>query len=260
MANNRRALWTVGLAVAVLALSLGAACGKKSSESKATGTSTPPKAATAVEKANEKSAGAAAKAGDDSAEFAALFGRYKNAEVRIDYEFSMTGAGAMSGTMSIRQSGNKSRFDMTAAQGSMIMIQLPDKSYMCITDQRMCLESPAAGAPGGNPMVSAVQDLSNKVTGYSIRKLDSRKIAGVDGRCFEYTAPNNEKGTLCVGPDGQMLLIEVTSGGQTWKMTATKVEGKPPASDFDPPYPVMAMPGGFGMPGGPGALPTVPAR
>lgn len=270
MTNNRRARWALAIALpmlAILALGFGTACGKKSDDSAGTKAGTPAAAnekgaATAAAKGASTSA-PAAKGGDDSRDFAQLFERYKNAESRVDYEFSMTGAAALSGTMSMRQAAGRMRIDFASPQGTLIFIQLPDKSYMCLAEQRTCLDAGGAAGPGGpasNPLLTAVQDFNTNAAGYTNRELDRRRIAGLEARCFENSSPRGDKSVTCVGPEGQLLLAEFTAAGQTTKMTATKVEGKPAAADFEPPYPVTSLSGlgGFGGPGVPGGLPTPP--
>lgn len=251
-----------GVAIGLLAISLGAACSLKSEEAPEDGTTTAATTASKAATAPEKAASAEpAKSGGDG-DFAALFGKYKNAEFKIDYEMVVTGPGAMTGAMTIRQAGGKVRMDFTTPQGSFMLIQAGDKSYMCMTDQKICLDAGAfgAGGPDGGPVMGAVYDFNTNAANYTTRQIDSRAIAGVRATCFEVTNTKTEKSLACVGPEGQMLLGEFSSGVVTAKITATKVEGKPPATDFDSPYPVTSLSGLGGAGGFPGGLPTPPAR
>jgi hypothetical protein len=244
MTMNRRTSWATGIALALLAISLGAACGGKKDDKAATATTG--KAAVAIDNAASPAAGkgtASTKAGD-AGDFAALFGRAKTAESRVDYTIAMTGAGAMNGTMTMRRLAGRTRIDIASAQGSLILIQAPDKTLMCIAEQQVCLDA-GAGVPGmaNNPLLTQVQSFDPSGAGYTNRELDRRRIAGIEGRCFESTSPQAQKSTTCVGPDGQLLLAEFSGSGTSTTMTATKVEGKPPTTDFDPPYPVTSLPG-----------------
>lgn len=265
----RRALSMLGVALGLLAIGLGAACGGGAEETSKTEpgkSGDAGKAATAIQKAASPAAdkGAPAKGGGD--DFAALFGKYKTAQFKIDYELVITGPGAMTGTMTLRQADGKVRTDMATPQGSIILIQADGKTTMCIAEQQLCLDAGALGAGGplSSPALTSVQDFTTNAGNYANRQIDSRTIAGVRATCFEVTSTKTEKSTTCVGPDGQMLFGEFSGGGVTSKITATKVEGKPPASDFVPPYPVTSL-GGLGGPGGipggiPGGFPTPPAR
>jgi hypothetical protein len=264
--QHRRVLSRFGAAFGLLVLSFAVACGGGSSETAkdAPGKSGDAgKAATAVQKAASPAADKGAPAKGSDSDFANAFSKFKTGEFKIEYELSITGPGAMTGTMTIRQLAGKTRTDMSTAQGSFILIQDGAKAYMCLADQRMCLDAGALGGSGpvSSPVLSSVQDFATNAGTYTNRQLDTRTIAGIRATCYEVTSTKSEKSTTCVGPDGQMLLGEFTGGGITSKITATKVEGKPPASDFEPPYPVQSL-GGLGGPGGgiPGGFPTPPAR
>ncbi len=271
MSTGRMAL--IGLVIlAILALIFLGFCRppgtteepKATSTAKASGTTAPKTAATtgAPSSAGATTPAAATKAAPNSSELAAALESYKKAEFKITYE--MSGAGFPAGaTMVISQSGAKSRTEFSISGQTMTMIAGPDKSYMCIAEQRTCLDAAAAGAFGGafaNPVATGLQSFSNAApTG--LKQAAGRTIAGVAARCFEGTDVTQGTGTVCVGPEGQLLSIDGTGQQGSFKLTATKVEGKPAASDFEAPYPVTTIPGGLGGPGGfPGGLPTPPNR
>ena len=254
--NRQHASRVATLAFALVALSLGAACGG-SDDADATATTQSGKtAATATASPTAKAATtstAAATAGGD--DFAAVFARYKAAESRVDYNLITTGTGAMSGNMTMRQAAGSQRIDYAAPEGTVTFIAAPGKTLICIAEQRMCLDAGALG-PGGlgsNPLVGMVQDLNTNGAGYTNRAIEGRRIANIDARCWELTSPQNEKSITCVGPDGQLLLTEFAGAGTTTTMTATAVGAKPTAADFEAPYPVTSL-------GGLGVMPTAPVR
>jgi hypothetical protein len=258
MMNQQRTPLLAALTLALVALTLGAACGKKADDAAITATAPTGKNAAATSSpaaGNAATSTAAAKGGDD---FAALFAKYKAAESRVDYNLVTTGAGAMTGTMTMRQAAGSQRIDYAAPEGSVTFIAAPGKTLICIAEQKICLDAGAmgAGGPGGSPLVGMVQDLNTNGAAYASRPIDGRRIAGIDARCFELTSPKSEKSVTCVGPDGQMLLTEFSGAGTTTTMTATAVGAKPTAADFEAPYPVTSLSGLGGL----GGLPTPPVR
>ena len=259
MLNPPRTSLLAALTVALAALTLGAACGNKDDDVATTATAATGNTAattTATPAASKAATSTAAgKAGDD---FAALFAKYKTAESRVDYNLVTTGAGAMTGTMTMRQAAGRQRIDYASPEGSVTLISAPDRTLICIAEQKICLDAGAmgAGGPGSNPLLGMVQDLSANGAGYTSRQIDGRRIAGIDARCFELTSPKSEKSVTCIGPDGQMLLTEFSGAGTTTTMTATAVGATPTAADFEAPYPVTSL-GGLG---GLGGLPTPPVR
>src|SRR5688572_6518920 len=180
------------LTFAFVALTLGAACGNDDDDAAATATA--PSAKTTATSTVSPAAGtgatstAAAKGGDD---FTAAFARYKAAESRVDYNLVTTGAGAMTGTMTMRQAAGSQRIDYAAPEGSVTFIAAPGKTLICIAEQKICLDAGAMG-PGGlgsSPLVGMVQDLNTNGAGYANRAIDGRRIAGIDARCWELTSP-----------------------------------------------------------------------
>lgn len=254
-----RTRWLL-IGMVVPALVLGAGCRSGSSETKSspTASSGAPKAAeTAVSKANEKSAVAKAATGGAN-DFLATFERFKNSEYKILYE--VQGPGFVTGaTMTMSRAKDKSRTDISLQGAGMTLIENTGKSYFCMAETRSCFEG---GGPGGNsPVENALDDFEKNAATYTTKQIENRRIAGLDARCFEYSGAGGVGGTTCLGPEGQMLSSENVTPQGSFKLLATKVE-KPAATDFDPPYPVSALPsfpGGF--PGGlPKDLPTPPAR
>lgn len=213
-----------------------------------TAATTASKAATAASTANPKGL---------AADFGQTFEQFRKAEFKITYEMSGTGVPA-GAAMTIAQLKDRSRIDLATGQGNITILELPDnKNYMCMAQMATCLDASAMGALGSNPMVTTLQDFETNGAKYNTRPIDSRRIAGLEARCWEYTGPSGN-GVTCISAEGQMLLAETTEASGTYKMQATKVEAKPAASEFELPYPVGTMPG-FGGGFGPGGLPTPPA-
>lgn len=255
-----RGRWVL-LGMVVPALVLGAACRSSSSETKASSTATsggPKAAATAVEKAAEKSAVTKAATGATN-EFGAVFDRFKNSEYKITYEVSGPGFPAGS-LMTMARAKDKSRTDVTFQGASITIIQNSGKTYMCMAETRSCFEG--GGPMGNSPVGSAIEDFEKNAATYTTKQIENRRIAGLDARCFEYSGGAGVGGTSCMGPAGEMLSSENTTPQGVFKLLATKVEPKPAASEFEPPYPPTTFPGlPGGLPGGlPKDLPTPPVR
>jgi hypothetical protein len=122
-----------------------------------------------------------------------------------------------------------------------------------------CFDVGAAGGAGGagaftNPAGNMLQSIGTTAAAANAKPAAGRTIAGVAARCFEFSEQGQGSGVACIGPDGQLLAVESTTPQGVFKLTATKLESKPAASDFEPPYPVTAFPG-FG-----GGIPTPPPR
>lgn len=258
------------LALGIMGCRSGSEETTTASTAKAGATSAASSAATSAAKASTAAATAASKTGTTGG-FGTLFGQFRNAEFKITYD--VTGAN-MPGpsSMTIAQWTDRSRVDITSSMGGMSIFELPqNKKYMCMAQMNTCIDtSSGTTIPGldSNPMVNTLEDYKANAANYQTTEIEARTIAGVRGQCFKYTGPASS-GTTCISASGQMLLTESTTSAGTFSMTATKVEGKPPASDFELPFPVGTMPG-FGasgvpgMPGGmpnfPGGVPTAPVR
>ena len=247
IALRRRA--TRGLAIAFVAVTL-AACAGDSDEAPV---SPPPETATAALRVASPAPERASPAVTATAsplppgvagDFPTLFAKYRAAETRIDYTMSITGQLVSTGGMTMRQAAGLTRLDFSSPQGgSLTFIEVPGKRYLCIAQQRICLDATAAGSiVSPSPLMAVVQDLNANGGKYAHTLIASRRIAGVNASCFELTIPQTEKNVTCVGPDGQMLYTESTNGGTTAIMTAVAIGSKPPPSDFEPLYPVVALP------------------
>ncbi len=264
---SSRNMMIIGLIVlVVLALVALGLCGRGGTTSEtgtATATSTskaatsaPTSVATTAPKAAATTAPSGASgAAAGSGELSSALASFQKAEYKATYELSGIPGGPTNITMS--KLGDKTRFEITAQGQSMTMIQAPPKSYMCQAEARSCFEVPATGSPIANPAQNAIQSIGS---GANAKPAAGRTIAGIAAKCYEFTDPAQGSGTTCVGPDGQLLAVESTTPQGAFKMTATKIEAKPSAADFEPPYPVTQLPGiPGGLPGGiPGGLPTPP--
>lgn len=267
---SSRNMMIIGLVVlvvlALVALGLCGRGGTTEEAGKATtsptskaATSAPTSAATTAPKAAATTAPAGGGSAAGAGELASALASFQKAEYKATYELS--GIAAAGGPTSITMSklGDKTRFEITAQGQSMTMIQAPPKSYMCQAEARSCFEVPAAGGPVSNPAQSAIQSIGS---GANAKAVAGRTIAGIAAKCYEFSEQGQGSGTTCVGPDGQLLAVESTTPQGVFKMTATKIEPKPSAADFEPPYPVTQLPGlPGGLPGGvPGGLPTPPRQ
>lgn len=243
--------WILG-GLAVVAM-VAIACGGDDAEedTTTTGSSTTKATTTATAAATKASGGTAA---TGSASFADLFGQLEDATYRAEYD--VAGAGLSGSTMVWYRKDGKLRFDMTSAQGSFIIIDNGTSSVTCTSagGSGTCF---AGGAPGGfePPGIDAVEDFETNAANYQVEPIDDRTIAGIRGECFKYTSASGT-GTTCIGPDGQLLLMEATQAGQTFSLTATKVDEDVSDSDFEPPYPITELPQ---LPGfTPGNIPGLP--
>ena len=261
---SSRNMMVIGLVVlAVLGLVALGLCGRggtTDSVAKATtsptakaATSAPPSAGTTAPKAAATTAPAGSGPAPSGSELASALASFQKAEYKATYELSGIPGGPTTITMS--KLGDKTRFEITVSGDSITMIQAPPKSYMCQIEARSCFEVPSSGGPVANPAQSAIQSIGS---GANAKAVAGRTIAGIAAKCYEFTEQGQGTGTACVGPDGQLLAVESTTPQGVFKMTATKIEAKPSAADFEPPYPVTQIPG---LPGGfPGGLPTPPTR
>lgn len=226
-----------------------------------------PTAATTAKAGATSAATSAAKAGTTATAasktaasgFGGLFGQFRTAEFKITYD--VTGANVPPSAMTIAQWTDRSRVDISSSLGGMSIFELPqNKTYMCMAQMSTCIDtSSGTTMPGldSNPMVNTLEDYEKNAANYQTTEIEARTIAGVRARCFKYTGPASS-GTTCISANGQMLLTESTTSAGTFSMTATKVEGKPPASEFELPYPVGTFPGfgGAGIPTPPGGVPS----
>lgn len=250
--NRRARAWILG-GLAVVAM-VAVACGGDDAEEpeETTGSSTTKTTVTATVAATKASAGGTPASG--STGFSDLFGQLDDATYRAEY--NVGGTGLSGSTMVWYRKDGKLRFDMTSAQGSFIVIENGTQSVTCTSagGSGTCF---AGGSAGGleAPGVSAIEDFEVNAANYQVEPIDDRTIAGIRGECFKYSSASGT-GTTCLGPRGELLLIEATQAGQTFTLTATKVDDDVSDDDFEPPYAITELPQ---LPGfTPGSIPGLP--
>jgi hypothetical protein len=249
---RRTRAWTLG-GLAVLAM-VAMACGGDDGEEDGATTSSSGTKTTATATVAATKASGTGTAASGSSDFSDLFGELEDATYRAEY--NVTGAGLGGSTMVWFRKDGKLRFDLTSAEGTFTIIDAGAQSVTCTSagGSGTCF---AAGAVGGleAPGISVLEDFEASAANYQVEPIDDRTIAGISGECFRYSSASGT-GTTCIGPNGELLLMEATQAGQTFSFTATSVDDDVSDADFVPPYPITELPQLPGFP--PGGVPNLP--
>jgi hypothetical protein len=185
--------------------------------------------------------------GASSDELKDLAGRFADQEVKISYDFTLSGAD--SGTFTLYwKPPDAWRMDFSSAGSEGSLITRAGASYLCTEGQ--CIETPA-GSASPLPFFSFITDpdalgslIDSSVAGVGVDESE-RKIAGEDARCFSYGSDvaGAGSGEFCFSEDGVMLYFSTEAAGTTTTMEATEVELSVSDADLEPPYPIMEIPG-----------------
>jgi hypothetical protein len=190
-------------------------------------------------------------------EFSGLADKFGKATFKVTYQLSGGGAAATQGSMIWYKKGDNLRMDIAGEvagqQGNVILIILPDTTYYCTSAPEMGESGTCFSAPSeaGQGVSQTAADLEKTLTDPNLEVVStsSRSIAGEDAKCYTVRSPDIEgEAELCMSGDGVPLFSKETVQGAETTMEATDFSHNVSDSDFEPPYPVSAMPSGAGNP------------
>jgi hypothetical protein len=245
----RRSKWLLVLSFAVLSSILAWACGGGGGE-KPTATTAP--AATGP-------AGKTPEAQGGGGQFSDLAAVFSKATFKVTYQESGGTAQGFSGTMTLYKKGDNAREDLdgTDSSGQQMNATLiigTDQTYFCgeipgIAESGACYSTPTQ--PGQGP-ADIIAGLETTLTDPSANVVptSSRNIAGEDAKCYTVSSPDIEgEFDICLSSEGVPLYTRDTAAGvETSMEEATAFSRDVSDSDFEPLYPVRAMPSGAGNP------------
>jgi hypothetical protein len=142
----------------------------------------------------------------------------------------------------------KLRVDMPGGMGWSLVDQRAQKMVMVMDQQRMVMELPMQGGPGGLTIPTQPPDSARFTRG------GSATIAGLPCTVWQYQ-DGNSRGEACLTTDGVMLRSSGSHGGQSGSVEAVAVAfGAQDPARFRVPagYQPMQLPAGI-MPGRPPA-------
>lgn len=129
-------------------------------------------------------------------------------------------------------------------KAAFILINDGKASYVCAESDglRRCLKGQSlANSTIPLPALLDVESLVDRVsadTGAKVKPAKDRRIAGLDGKCWEIEGAEG-KGTFCVSEkDGVLLLMDGDFDDASFTMKAKEV-GQPSAKDFEPPFRIV---------------------
>lgn len=187
----------------------------------------------------------------------------KAIDYRVAYDASMTvpGGTASNASITLAHKGTKSLIIVDGAlagggdnTGKITIIDDGTSTLLCTEQQKTCLKTKSTPGATANPFLGLADSFKaeNLVgnfskDGYEVKQVANQTIAGRSAKCFEAKGPTG-KGTVCVdSKNGMLLLIDGsdTANGQTSKtlFKAKEATDAPSDADFNPPYPVQALPG-----------------
>ena len=175
-------------------------------------------------------------------------------DVSVTYRTTGPGPGAGPGAagpemrMSWLVAEQKLRVDMPGGMGWSVVDQRAQKMFMVMEQQRVVMEVPMQGGPGGLTIPTQPPDSARFSRG------GSATIAGIPCTIWQYQ-DGPSRGEACLTADGVMLRSSGTHGGQSGSVEAVAVAfGAQDPARFRVPdgYRAMQLPGGM-VPGRPPA-------
>jgi hypothetical protein len=159
-------------------------------------------------------------------------------------------------TMTFYSAPGKSRFDQGEGDDATSYITTEDSTYICTVSESSCLQYPGGGAGAGLGFGLATFFTGDTIAAYAAIAAaagvdidtSNESYAGIDAECFSWSDDGEDgigTGKMCFGGDNGILLFEefVDDGVTTTRFEATEVSEDVSDSDFEPPYPVMTIPG-----------------
>jgi len=151
------------------------------------------------------------------------------------YELAQPG---IKGTFSLAQDGKNSRIALNSAEGEFIIINTEKDSFTCfkVGQTGFCQRQAPDPSLAEFDFRGRLDDLGAEDS-VSFKKLDDRKIAGLDSSCWQSSDASTAV-TLCIAKKEKvMTLLEETSSGLSF--TLTDYSGRVDSKLFEPPFPVQ---------------------
>ena len=152
------------------------------------------------------------------------------------YELAQPG---IKGTFTIAQDGKNSRIALKSAEGEFIIINTEKDSFTCfkVGQTGLCQRQAPDPSVAAFDFRGRLDDLEKEGGSLSYKKLDDRKVAGLDSSCWQ-TSDATTAATLCIAKKEKvMTVLEEKSTGISF--TLTDYSGKVDSKLFEPPYPVQ---------------------
>ncbi|MEK7247456.1 MAG: hypothetical protein AAB092_03195 [Chloroflexota bacterium] len=180
-----------------------------------------------------------------------LAGKWGAASTKVTYTLASTLGSITTDTQVIvyRKSPDR-RIDHISANGTVPVIIRSDAGYSCWDKTASCtlLSVGEAEAASEFPFVNDLADSAGLdaiiAEATALESAPARKVIGRETNCLKAGGDLGGfpgEATWCFTEDGLLLAMSYTGSVQTLEMTATAIEGAKDA-DFDPPYPVAAIP------------------
>ena len=235
-------------ALAALALSLIVACGgaTPSSNTGSTASTAPSAGATATAGATSGSGTGTGTARPSASgpQLSTVLGAGRTAEYKISYKYTLTGAGAMTGTQTWYSKPPKARFDFAGNFGGqtteMSFFNLADGTFFCMSvgSTKTCFKA-VAGMPNpidSNPAALFQQQMAANPGAFGGVFVENKTFAGQSGSCYDVTSQATfGTGRFCYSPSGLLLFQNFTASGAGVTLEATNVSTTVPDSDFELP-------------------------
>lgn len=188
----------------------------------------------------------------DALRLAATYMKTSTYKAVYGLDGSDNNTGKIEGTLTLASEGDKNLFGISGSigpeDGSFIVITNGGDAFLCIEGQgdSACLKTHAPrDAVIPLPAVISVDEILDKAVNTPdvlTREVESRTIAGRDGRCIEVVAEGVGMGVICLDEqDNLVLLIEGHFWGSKFNMQLQEF-AEPTDRDFDPPFMVTELP------------------
>ena len=215
----------------------GSGTGSGGSPGSATETAGSPAASPAATRAGSASpTGTSGSSGGIPDDLKKLAADAAKATFTATYELGQPG---MKGTMTIAQDGKNSRVALKSAEGEFIIINTEKDTFTCfkVGQTGFCQRQAPDPSVAGFDFRGRLDDLEKDGASLSYKKLDDRKVAGLDSSCWK-TGDGTTEATLCIAKKEKVMtvLAEKSTG---ISFTLTDYSGRVDSKLFEPPYPVQ---------------------
>jgi len=215
----------------------GSGTGSGGSSGSATETAGSPAASPAATRAGSASpTGTSGSSGGIPDDLKKLAADAAKATFTATYELARPG---IKGTFTLAQDGKNSRIALKSAEGEFIIINTEKDSFTCfkVGQTGLCQrQAPDPSLPGLD-LRGRLDDLEKEGGSLSYKKVDDRKVAGLDSSCWK-TGDGTTEATLCIAKKEKvMTVLEEKSTGISF--TLTDYSGRVDSKLFEPPYPVQ---------------------
>ena len=215
----------------------GSGTGSGGSSGSATETAGSPAASPAATRAGSASpTGTSGSSGGIPDDLKKLAAEAEKATYTATYELSQPG---MKGSMTLAQDGKNSRVALKSAEGEFIIINTEKDTFTCfkVGQTGICQRQAPDPSLTGLDLRGRLDDLEKEGGSLSYKKVDDRKVAGLDSYCWK-TGDGTTEATLCIAKKEKvMTVLEEKSTGISF--TLTDYSGRVDSKLFEPPYPVQ---------------------